>query len=75
MIGRLTAPFRPLIPAAIEFGVQQRNVPYDDLYLDDAKSLYCSELVVDMYRYANGGVPFFQERPMSFRDNTNRPND
>jgi hypothetical protein len=30
--------------------------------------LYCSELVVDMFKHANNGLPFFEEKPMSFRD-------
>jgi hypothetical protein len=57
-----------LIPRAIEYGLSKRNIPYDALYLTDEAFLYCSELVVDMFRSANNGMPFFFERPMSFRD-------
>ena len=68
ILARLTSPHRSMIPAAISYGLERRNVPYDDLYMTDEGALYCSELVVDMFRYANGGLDFFVEEPMSFRD-------
>lgn len=68
MFGRLDAEHRQLIPSAIEYGIGQRNIPYDRLYLTGETALYCSELIVDMFNHANGGTPFFAEDPMSFRD-------
>ncbi len=68
MFGRLQPEYQPLIAPAIQYGVSQRNIPYDQLYLTDEAALYCSELVVDMFRQANGGINFFHEEPMSFRD-------
>lgn len=65
---RLDVNYRHLIPAAVKYGLSRRDTPYDDLYLTDQTALYCSELVVDMFRAANGGSEFFTERPMSFRD-------
>ena len=65
---RLLEPYRKLLPSAIRYGLKKRNIPYDTLYLTDAAALYCSELIVDMFRYANDGVEFFVEKPMSFRD-------
>lgn len=65
---RLKPAFVHPIPAAVQYGLEQRNVPYDQLYLTDSAALYCSELVVDMFRAANGGNAFFVERPMSFRN-------
>lgn len=68
----ISARLRPghtnLVHPAIQFGLGLRNIPYDVLYLTDESALYCSELLVDMFRAANNGVPFFTERPMSFRD-------
>ena len=49
-------------------GLKQRAVPYDHIYLTDEDASYCSELVVDMLKSANGGVEYFPEHPMSFRD-------
>ncbi|PTQ20982.1 hypothetical protein CWO14_05765 [Vibrio splendidus] len=68
MLGRLRTEYHQLIPTAIEHGLNQRNLPYDHLYLTGESALYCSELVVDMFKSANSGVEFFTENPMSFRD-------
>lgn len=68
MLGRLKGPYQELIPAAVAYGLGKRDIPYDQLYLTDELALYCSELVVDMFKAANGGNPFFPEKPMSFRD-------
>ncbi len=65
---RLKSPHRHFIPSAIEYGIRQYNVPYDSRYLTDEAALYCSELVVDMFKYANDGREFFPEVPMNFRD-------
>jgi hypothetical protein len=68
MIGRLQTQFHNLIPAAMEYGIARRNIPYDRLYLTGEQALYCSELVVDMFKFANKNTEFFPENPMSFRD-------
>lgn len=68
LIGRLAYEYRTLISLAVEYGLKQRDIPYDQLYLPDTTKLYCSELVVDMFKYANSGNEFFVETPMSFRD-------
>lgn len=70
LVGRLSASHQHLVPAAITHGLALRDLPYDELYSTDSQALYCSELVVDMFAAANGGGPFFQEQPMSFRDQT-----
>ncbi len=67
LLARLKSQYRSLIPEAIKYGLQQRDVPYDRRYLTGEEALYCSELVVDMFKYANDGTEFFKERPMSFR--------
>ncbi len=68
LVGRLRSTWQHLVPKAIAYGLAQRGVPYDGYYLTDPGKLYCSELVVDMFRHANDGVEFFPERPMSFKD-------
>ena len=68
LLARLVPAYGDLIGPAIAYGIQQRNLPYDQLYLTGENALYCSELLVDMFRAANGGEAFFAERPMSFRD-------
>lgn len=68
LVARLKPEYRHLIPAAIYHGLQQRDIPYDRLYMAGVPSLYCSELMVEMFRYANGGLPFFKESPMTFKN-------
>lgn len=69
---RLLEAHQPLIPTAMNYGLSKRNVPYDAIYLTDERALYCSELVVDMFKHANNGLEFFRESPMSFRDPVTR---
>lgn len=64
---RLNQAYSKLIAPAVEYGLSRRDIPYDDLYLTDSSALYCSELVVDMFRHANANEDFFPEKPMSFR--------
>ncbi len=68
LFARLKSGHKELIEPAIRYGLDQRDIPYDRLYLSDEAKLYCSELVVDMFKHANGGDEFFAETPMSFRD-------
>ncbi|EPR7484151.1 hypothetical protein HYO30_22045 [Vibrio parahaemolyticus] len=65
---RLKEQYKHLIPDAIKYGLKQRDIPYDFRYLTDEANLYCSELIVDMFKFANGGTEFFKESAMSFRD-------
>ena len=70
MHARLAERYGKLVPSALKYGLSKRDTPYDEIYLTDELSLYCSELVVDMFKHANGGDEFFREKPMSFRDPT-----
>lgn len=67
-VGRLKPAYRELIPAAKEKALKLRGLPYDRLYLTGEDAYYCSELIVDAFKYANNGIAFFPEHPMSFRD-------
>ena len=68
LVGRIQPTLKHLLSPAVTYGLKQRDIPYDELYLTDTTALYCSELVVDMFSHANGGQAFFAERPMNFRD-------
>lgn len=65
-VGRLKKRFQKLIPTAIEFGLQQLGTPYDDAYLYNNGSYYCSELIYDCFLQASG-KPFFKLYPMTFK--------
>jgi uncharacterized protein YycO len=67
-VGRLKLDYRHLIPAAIEKALSLTGIPYDKAYLSGEDAYYCSELVVDAFKYANGGKEFFPEQTLSFID-------
>lgn len=53
---------------AVEFAVAQLGTAYDDAFLYDNGSYYCSELVYDAFKAANDNRPFFELTPMTFKD-------
>jgi hypothetical protein len=67
LIGRLKKKYKKLIPHAIAFSLQQMGVPYDDEYVYDNGSYYCSELIYDAFKAANNNKPFFQLFPMTYK--------
>jgi hypothetical protein len=66
-VGRLKKQYRQLIEPAIEFSLKQLGVPYDDEYVYDNGSYYCSELIYDAFMYANDAAPFFKLYPMTYK--------
>lgn len=66
-IGRLKKKYRKLIPDAIRFSLKQLGIPYDDEYVYDNGSYYCSELIYDAFKAANKNKPFFQLFPMTYK--------
>lgn len=65
-VGRLKRKYRKYIPSAITFSLKQIGVPYDDAYLYNNGSYYCSELIYDAFLDAYG-KPFFELHPMTFK--------
>ncbi len=68
LVGRLKPVYRPLIPAAVAFAMNQRGKPYDTLFKMDPAAYYCSELIYDAFYHANHDRPVFQTAPMTFKD-------
>lgn len=66
-VGRLKSEYQKLIPNAIAFSMHQIGVPYDDEYVYNNGSYYCSELIYDAFMFSNGGKPFFQLFPMTYK--------
>jgi len=66
-VARLKEQYRLLVPDAIHFAVKQLGVPYDDEYVYDNGSYYCSELIYDAFLFANAGKPFFELFPMTYK--------
>jgi hypothetical protein len=67
-LGRLKASYRHLIPKALEFGLSQVGLPYDEVFLYDNGAYYCSELIYDSFLHANEGREIFELNPMTFKD-------
>jgi hypothetical protein len=68
VVGRVKKKYQRLREAAVAFAVSQAGTPYDAAFLYDNGKYYCSELVYDAFKQANGGSPFFRLSPMTFRD-------
>lgn len=66
-VGRLKKQYKKLIPNAISFSLKQLGVPYDDEYIYDNGSYYCSELIYDAFKSANKNKPFFELFPMTYK--------
>jgi hypothetical protein len=63
---RLKPEWRYLIPKAIEALHRRRGKSYDHDYRNDSEDYYCSHLIAEAFREANGGPPLFEYRPMYF---------
>lgn len=68
VVGRLKKQYAALHARAIRYALKQIGTPYDDPFLYDNGKYYCSELIYDAYKSANGGKPFFRMFPMTFKD-------
>lgn len=70
IVTRLDSAYMNLNEKALEFAIAQVGVPYDDAFLYDNGSYYCSELVYDAFKAANDDRPVFELTPMTFKDPT-----
>jgi uncharacterized protein YycO len=64
---RLQENFWILIPKANEIALSYVGVPYDDRFIMNNDSLYCSELIFDAFKTAQNGVPLFSLAPMTYK--------
>jgi len=67
LIGRVKAKYMQIADDAVAWALQQKGIPYDDEFLYDNKKYYCSELIYDAFKKANGGKDFFVLEPMTFK--------
>jgi hypothetical protein len=65
-IGRVKNKYKKILPQVIDFSLQQIGTPYDEEYLYNKGSYYCSELIYDAFLNANK-KPFFDLQPMTFK--------
>lgn len=67
MLGRVTRELYNLVPAAVDFCAEQAGKRYDPLFLPDEGTFYCSELIVEGFRFANSGHAVFSKIPITFK--------
>ncbi len=68
VVGRLEKQYRYFNKGAIAFALKQLGTPYDDAFMYDNGSYYCSELIYDAYKHSYSNHPFFELSPMTFND-------
>lgn len=67
-VAALKPAYKKLNKQALQYALQQQGVPYDDVFLYNNGKYYCSELIYDAYKKANGNKPFFRLEPMTFKE-------
>ena len=68
VVGRVKPSHRQLIEKAAAFSLEQLGSEYDDAFHLNNGKWYCSELIFESFRQADGGQDFFELRPMTFKD-------
>lgn len=68
LVGRMKEEYKYLIPEAKKYAQQLLGKNYDDVFDVSNDSYYCSELVYEAFKFANGDVPIFILYPMTFVD-------
>jgi len=68
IVGRIKPEYKNIISKFIEDAKLYLGKPYDEVYVMDNDSYYCSELIYLATLKANNGIPFFILNPMTFKD-------
>ena len=68
IVGRLNKTYRPLIAQAKIYAESLLGSDYDYIYDITDDTYYCSELIYESFKSANGGDPIFELYPMTFVD-------
>lgn len=74
-VARLDSDYKPYISKALAYGIDRIGTPYDEIFLWDDTSYYCSELVYKMFSSQDlptDAIPF-KTHPMTFNDSTGNP--
>ena len=68
LVGRMRPAYARLLPEAVAAALELRGRPYDRVFAVDNDAYYCSELICEAFRRANGGRLVFSLAPMTFID-------
>ncbi len=64
---RLKPEYTHLIHKATYFAKDLVGTPYDNEFRMNNGSMYCSELLYEVFKYAHNGIAFFPLQPMTFK--------
>ena len=67
-VGRVLEKYHPLVAKAALKAKAHIGEPYDDIFLMNNNSWYCSELLYESFKEANDSKDFFELNPMTFKD-------
>jgi hypothetical protein len=67
-VGRVLEKYHPLVAKAALKAKSHIGEPYDDVFLMNNNSWYCSELLYESFKEANDSKDFFELNPMTFKD-------
>lgn len=67
-VGRVLEKYHPIIARAAMKAKAHIGEPYDDVFLMNNNSWYCSELLYESFKAANDSNDFFELNPMTFKD-------
>lgn len=68
IVGRIKPEFQEIIPKFVKTAKSYLDKPYDEVYVMDNDSYYCSELIYLAAKKANNENPFFDLQPMTFKN-------
>jgi len=68
LVGRLRWPYRRLIPSALRKADNLLGAAYDEEFIADNNSYYCSELIYEIFLADDGGGGLFELKPMTFKN-------
>lgn len=68
LVARIKKKYQHLIPFVVKAKEQYLNLPYNNEYILNDTSYYCSQLIHVLFKNANNGQDFFQLNPMTFKE-------
>lgn len=68
LLGRVKAEDKALGQKSAQLAMKYVGKPYDDAFDMKDDTYYCSELVYELYREANGDAPYFKLNKMTFKE-------
>lgn len=66
-VGRLKSEYSKLVEQSLSVVPKYLGMEYDNEFIYNNGKYYCSELIYDVFKDANNGVPVFELEPMTFK--------